>query len=289
MTLNIDLEEVPFAILEAVKARILANRRRLQQDQQRPRPSLRPKPQSIKQGASSKGWRLPKQAAMVLEESGRVLLVTWNGIQPVLSDVDAVRLVQIISPSSVSTTITAGATVPAHGVPGALYSFWRYRIVNSRITGTSDFTLEAWVQLTRSRSSAVEIQLESSSEVGVGLEYVYVSGVDIAAGSYFVFLDPIDGLSNLNSGGGSRLFDPQHLCIMRKDGNFYWAIDGFIYAVNSSPQGRAYSMTGHDAFVFNVYSGGNQTPNKLGPIRLDPDRARYSINGFTPDPLPFTE
>ena len=80
MTLNINLEEVPFAILEVVKARILANRRRLQQGQQQPRPSLRPKPQFVKQGASSKGWRLPKQAVLA-EESSKKIGVAWFGYQ----------------------------------------------------------------------------------------------------------------------------------------------------------------------------------------------------------------
>lgn len=80
MTLNINLEEVPFAILEVVKARILANRRKLQQGQQQPRPSLRPKPQFVKQGASSKGWRLPKQAVLA-EESSKKIGVAWFDYQ----------------------------------------------------------------------------------------------------------------------------------------------------------------------------------------------------------------
>lgn len=72
MTLNIDLEDVPFAILEAVKARILRNRRLLDlYNQQNPQPSLRPGPQLVKQGASRKGWRLQKTAAMALGDGPR--------------------------------------------------------------------------------------------------------------------------------------------------------------------------------------------------------------------------
>lgn len=74
MTLNIDLEDVPFAILEAVKARILANRRRLQQGRRVP---LRLKPQFVEQGASSKGWRLPKQPAVVLEGDKGATGLAW--------------------------------------------------------------------------------------------------------------------------------------------------------------------------------------------------------------------
>lgn len=64
---NLDLEDVPFAILEVVKARILANRARL--GQSKPRPSTRPRPQFRKTGASSKGWRKPQHGAGALEDS----------------------------------------------------------------------------------------------------------------------------------------------------------------------------------------------------------------------------
>lgn len=68
MTLNVDLEDVPFAILEAVKARILAGRRRAAEQQQRPKPSTRPRPQQRKFGASSGRWVRPEPAAVPLEE-----------------------------------------------------------------------------------------------------------------------------------------------------------------------------------------------------------------------------
>jgi hypothetical protein len=60
---NVTLEEVPFAILEAVKARILANRRRL--DERKQQPSTRPRPQFRNVGASSKAWRPPQPVAGV--------------------------------------------------------------------------------------------------------------------------------------------------------------------------------------------------------------------------------
>ena len=62
---NLALEEVPFAILEVVKARILANRSKLgaEQDQQKPPPSLKPRPQLRKFGANSKTYRRPEPAA----------------------------------------------------------------------------------------------------------------------------------------------------------------------------------------------------------------------------------
>ncbi|MFZ9061682.1 MAG: hypothetical protein ACO218_10735, partial [Steroidobacteraceae bacterium] len=76
---NLDLEDVPFAILEVVKARILANRRRLglSQEQTKPRPSTRPRPQFRKTGASSRGWRKPQHGAGVLDEGLRFGVVSW--------------------------------------------------------------------------------------------------------------------------------------------------------------------------------------------------------------------
>jgi hypothetical protein len=63
---NVTLEEVPFAILEAVKARILANRQR--RNEIRQRPSLRPRPQFRNVGASNKDWRPPQPSAGVVPE-----------------------------------------------------------------------------------------------------------------------------------------------------------------------------------------------------------------------------
>ena len=75
MTLNIDLEDVPDAILEAVKARIMANRRRLLDRQELLRqPPLQPKPQSRKFGADSKTWKRPQPAAVASGGSGWLLV-----------------------------------------------------------------------------------------------------------------------------------------------------------------------------------------------------------------------
>jgi hypothetical protein len=121
VTLNINLEEVPFAILEAVKARILANRRRLQQDQQRPRPSLRPRPQFVKIGASSKTWRLPKPAA-IPEDSGRKIGVAWFGYK--VSGGAALSYDWEVRSGDYSIRLqgTTGYVQPINeGVPGANY------------------------------------------------------------------------------------------------------------------------------------------------------------------------
>lgn len=79
MTLNVTLEDLPFAILEAVRTRIETNRRRLQQgQQQRPRPSLRPRPQFTKLGANSKSWRLPKSAVIPQGNPKTIGVAFWQ-------------------------------------------------------------------------------------------------------------------------------------------------------------------------------------------------------------------
>jgi hypothetical protein len=77
---NLDLEDVPFAILEVVKARILANRRRLglSQEQAKPRPSTRPRAQFRKAGASSRGWRKPQHGAGVLGDDLRFGITSYS-------------------------------------------------------------------------------------------------------------------------------------------------------------------------------------------------------------------
>lgn len=64
MTLNISVEEVPFAILEMVKARILAQRQKQQQQQAKPPTPKGPRPQFRRFGASSKAYRRPQPAAV---------------------------------------------------------------------------------------------------------------------------------------------------------------------------------------------------------------------------------
>jgi len=74
---NVTLEEVPFAILEAVKARILANRQK--RNEIRQRPSLRPRPQFRNVGASSKDWRPPQPVTGVVPD--RIVVgAFWLGV-----------------------------------------------------------------------------------------------------------------------------------------------------------------------------------------------------------------
>lgn len=64
MSLNVRVEDVPFAILEMVKARIMAQRQKQQQQQAKPRAPKGPRPQFRRFGASSKAYRRPRPAAV---------------------------------------------------------------------------------------------------------------------------------------------------------------------------------------------------------------------------------
>jgi len=77
MTLNLNLEDVPDAILESVMARILRNRRNLKDNQQQiQRPLLQPKPQVRNQGANNRTWKKPEPAA-ILDSGGETVGVVW--------------------------------------------------------------------------------------------------------------------------------------------------------------------------------------------------------------------
>lgn len=152
MTLNIDLEDVPFAILEAVKARILKNRGLLDlYNQQNPQPSLRPGPQFVKQGGSRRGWRLPKTAAMALEGGGTKLLLHFDDEDNSTTFTDSGPLRLTVTAkygARISTTQSkfGGAAGFFSGRPGGGYNFPHLEISDARLAlGSGDFTIEAWI------------------------------------------------------------------------------------------------------------------------------------------------
>jgi len=79
MTLNVNLEDVPWEILEAVRLRILAQRRAMEQSRLQRRPvALRPQAQFAKLGARADQRRLPEPAAILDSGNEEVAIVVWN-------------------------------------------------------------------------------------------------------------------------------------------------------------------------------------------------------------------
>jgi hypothetical protein len=141
----LDLEEVPFAILEAVKARILASRGNIG----KPPPSTRPRPQFRKFGASTKGWRKPQYAAG-LTGGDAVLLLHMDGT-------DGSQLFKDDSASSSAITVAGNAQIStaeskfggASGLFGDSGSGDYLIAANPALAlGTRDFTIESWVKPT---------------------------------------------------------------------------------------------------------------------------------------------
>jgi hypothetical protein len=89
MTLNVNLEDVPWAILEAVKLRIMARRRAMEQSRLEPRPvALRPLSQFAKLGARS-DHRRPHEPVAILEMTTPSLIVYFENDPVFLTTVRA--------------------------------------------------------------------------------------------------------------------------------------------------------------------------------------------------------
>lgn len=110
---NLVLEEVPFAILELVKARILANRRRRQQA--KPKPSTRPGAQFRKVGASTKEWRKPQYGAGVFGREN-VAVVLWEEIENYIDDYQITSRTVTIRNATNTASVTFEVNYPDLGL-----------------------------------------------------------------------------------------------------------------------------------------------------------------------------
>jgi hypothetical protein len=238
------------------------------------------------------------EATPVAPPSSDVLLVTWDSAAPVLNDPMAESVYAVGPGTKTATTITAGEEVAAVGVTGdGNYGAWSYK-TNYKTSGQSDFTFETW--FAREASSGPSV-----SSFGIGLHSndtfsdIYSTFISLAEttltgfsdpaypnGTLLAYLDPVEG-SVTGDTFTNSVTDPHHLCIMRKDGAFYYYIDGSSVYTSSSSAALAVSFSGDMHVQFSVYASPWTTLCKLGQIRFTPDRARYNSAGFTPDDLPF--
>lgn len=322
MTLNIDLEDVPFAILEAVKARILRNRRLLDlYNQQNPQPSLRPGPQLVKQGASRKGWRLQKTAAMALDGDGS-LIIAWRGNTPVINDA---RAIQNPPPYENENVVTNQVASTINGVPATASAGMSFATavaiyeVKNRPRGLSDFTLEYWGQCGSGGLGGGGISgggtggssddepvgagsyislLWGDQTFGTTRQVVTVGATYYPRGSYLEGeLVTLPGFY-IGSGGNDSVeaklekvtanpIEPYHACIQRINGTYYYYVNGtFLFTTDPVP-GVSQSIEDPVNVIFQCQSF-NFTGNKISQARLTPNRARYNSSGFTPQQLPFS-
>jgi hypothetical protein len=187
MTLNINLEDVPDAILEAVKARIMANRRRLLDREELLRqPPLQPKPQSRKFGADSKRWKRPQPAA-VANYAPDKLVIWYPDEAPPKATIKGVTITDLwpdfaASRPSVyppgfpsSYVVDTFQGVNTLGAPDTDYyqgPYWEFsNLSNALDIGSKPFTLEFWWRLGTSLpgsdwTKSAFVQLEFESAVG---------------------------------------------------------------------------------------------------------------------------
>jgi hypothetical protein len=203
VTLNIDLEEVPFAILEAVKARILANRRRLQRDQQQPRPSLRPRPQFTKIGANSKSWRLPKPAAMVLDDSSNLGHFWLLNIDTTQGQTLTYRYFSGADPFPTGNNYPGSINTTSSSVPSSYKSYF----------ATGDAKQVASVQLQVADypdppdpNADLEIVLSSSGVQEWTARIMQVPGGYLYQGTYWEFYWVYDGYEQCSPVSGGNVY-----------------------------------------------------------------------------------
>lgn len=322
MSLNIDLEDVPFAILEAVKARILANRRKLQDSRDQPlRRSTRPRPQFARIGATSKIWRLPKPAAM-LEDEGTGMIITWNNGQPVVKEQNG-TITEWYEFGSVPSTLDDLGGIPAVSVlpyfPGNDSSYGNIGLTARPYIETqylSACTLEAWGELIGLGGGPVN----SRYAVDIRMNWNYSDVPSLYADS-FVFcaydFTP-SGLSNPLSippyerapGNflycysrpeavpGQTPFNKEEVFISSSPpvGSFHVCIQIAGYQISYYLNGsliRRYSLPNLNILTeklqVSAFASSSRTLSiaKLSEIRLTTDQARYPLDGFTPDRPPF--
>ena len=177
MTLNINLEDVPDAILEAVKARIMASRRRLLDRQELLRqPPLQPKPQSRKFGADSKRWKRPQPAA-VANYAPDKLVIWYPDEAPPKATIKGIKLTNFGYGIVPFQSVNAFRTSPGGSEFGAYFESSGF----SFLPQTGPFTFEFWGSVGDSAGSIIDpfdvslvdkSFLESGGEEGDGVGFI---------------------------------------------------------------------------------------------------------------------
>lgn len=146
---NLVLEEVPFAILEAVKLRIMASRKNLG----KPPESTRPRPQFRKFGANSKKWRKPQYAAGSFDDYQDAVFYfdfadanCYPGTGTAIADLGPLGNNGIIS-GTVDFDSLAGGCLYFNGSGVVLVSATAPDLVIDESDGTVAYSYAAWVKI----------------------------------------------------------------------------------------------------------------------------------------------
>lgn len=223
----------------------------------------------------------------------KTLLISWNNASPILSDPQAELVYAQGFGSSIATTLTVGSEVPAVGVSGEnSYRAWSYK-TKYKISAKSDFTYEGWVQCGSPSGffyALFIVELAFVNGYNLGLRFAAIrnsSNVLLPNGNSCLVLDPVEGYLYNISPPVLDIAQPLHLCIMRRNGAFYFYINGSIIRANSSLDALAIEYSDDPEVQFAVYATPAFNLNKMGQLRLSPTRSRYTPESFTPNLLPF--
>lgn len=242
-------------------------------------------------------FRMDEPAATFVPLGG--VVISWDGIAPRISDRGAIPLFNEQT-NQVPSTING---VPAIASASSAFSFGQavYQLSNFP-RGTSDFTLEAWGQCPvgglENASSGFYITLlwtEQGNNTLIQLDSTYRPNGFTDPGNPDAYVPP--GFYITATGSFVGNFEqaavnvsptaPFNLCIQRIQLVYYFYINGTLLFTAVPLPDRTHSITS-PTYVYIVSQALNANAgSKISQLRLTTQRARYDINGFTPDPLPF--
>lgn len=309
MTVNVDLEWVPWEILETVKARILSRRRQLQdaQEQQKKPVALQPKPQLAKFGADSRNWRLPEPAAVGGGASG--LLLVPSG--PYDSNLGGFQTIVRGLPQKPFTTGEGTGIYVGQGADAALAILTgptlRYDTTPDTISDallrqfTFEFIMGGAAPIDEARITTVSLQLftlpDDNGNTSFDLTFDFylgvvsrsVNGVDqiVPYYGYDVFTDGPGGTYvDIEQEVDQSMSDQQlmrHVALVCTEQSLSIYFNGSRVATTATDR-----MTAAPLVVYSQVGGPGYTYNnidqayKVKGIRLTPSRALYAGESFNP-------
>jgi len=312
MTTNVDLEWVPWEILETVKARILSRRRQLQdaQEQQKKPVALQPKPQFAKFGADSRNWRMPEPAAVGGGASG--LLLVPSG--PYDSNLGGYQTIVRGLPQRPFTTGEGTVVYVGQGADAALAILYGSTLrYDTRPDTISDallrqFTFEFFIggaapidEIDERRITTVQLQLytlpDDNGYTSFDLTFDFYLGVVSLTENGVDKIVPYYGYDVFTYGPGGTYVDIEqevdqsmsdqqlmrHVALVCTEQSLSIYFNGSRVATAAKDR-----MTGAPLVVYSRVSGPIYTYDtidknyKVKGIRLTPGRALYSGESFNP-------
>jgi hypothetical protein len=283
MTLNVNLEDVPWEILEAVRLRILAERRAMEQSRLQRRPiALRPQAQFAKLGARTDQRRLPEPAA-ILEKIPLSLIIYYPDEPPPQATVKGTGFTDLNQGLDYSVTTFQGVNALITTVDDLAGPYWSAKVPSSFTFNNDPFTIETWL---RNGSSSPSLPI-TLAEIDIYFDETFVFGAWVRRG-----FDPrkpgVHALFNedefYDETTLAEISDFEHICFQRINSTtFTFHRKGQLLKTwtASSPD-----LSGELKVEFYAVSGDASLNPGVGQIRLT-NTALYGTRNFKPPTRPF--